>query len=91
MCDFGNPPKKPTTIFEDNQSAIAMSHNPQFHGRAKHIDIKHHFIREQVASKNISLEYCPTKEMAADIFTKGLAREQFCTLRNKVGVVPPEH
>ena len=31
----------PTTIFEDNQSAIAMTHNPQFHGRSKHIDIKY--------------------------------------------------
>ena len=87
MCDFGNPPKKPTTIYEDNQSAIAMSHNPQFHGCAKHIDIKHLHSR----GKNINLEYCPTREMAADIFTKGLAREQFCTLRSKTGIVPPEH
>ena len=42
--EFQCPPKAPTTIFEDNQSAITMSKNPQFRGRAKHIDIKHHFI-----------------------------------------------
>lgn len=35
-------------MYEDNQSAIAMTKNPQFHGRAKHISIKHHFVREQV-------------------------------------------
>ena len=53
----------PTTILEDNQSSIAMARNPQFHGRAKHIDIKHHFIRERVSDGLIELKYCPTNEM----------------------------
>ena len=75
--ELRSPPKSPTTIFEDNQSAIAMTKNPQFHGRAKHIDIKYHFIREQVNCGNAKLEYCPTEEMTADIFTKGLNRELF--------------
>ena len=87
FADLGRTPKGPTTIFEDNQSAIAMCKNPQHHGRAKHIDIKYHFIREQVANKNVKLEYCPTKVMTADMFTKGLAREQFYTLRSQAGVV----
>ena len=85
--DLGNPPKESTTIHEDNQSAIAMSKNPQFHGRAKHIDIKHHYVREQVNSGSVKLVYCPTNEMTADIFTKGLGREQFCRLREKAGIV----
>lgn len=38
-----------TTIHEDNQSAITMTKNPQFHGRSKHIGIKYHFIRDQVS------------------------------------------
>ena len=42
--ELNSPPDGPTTILEDNQSAIAMARNPQFHGRAKHIDIRHHFI-----------------------------------------------
>ena len=37
LTEMGNPPKTPTTMFEDNQSAIAMSKNPHFHGRAKHM------------------------------------------------------
>ena len=89
-AELGSPPEGPTVIFEDNQSAIAMCKNPQFHGRSKHIDIKHHYIREQVAGNNIKLICCPTKEMAADMFTKGLTREQFCTLRSKAGIVPFE-
>ena len=40
----------------------------------------------------IQLEYCPTEEMTADLFTKGLGREQFCNLRDMVGVIQlPEH
>ena len=48
-----NPPSGPTIIFEDNQSAICMSKNPPFHGRSKHINIKFHFIQEQVTANNI--------------------------------------
>jgi len=39
MSELGNAPTGPTTLFEDNQSAIAMTKNPQLHGRTKHIDI----------------------------------------------------
>ena len=46
--ELGNPPKGPTTILEDNQFSIAVARNAQFHRRAKHIDIRHHFIREEV-------------------------------------------
>ena len=81
-----------TTIFEHNQSAISMANNPQFHGRAKHIAIKHHFIREQVADGNIELKYCPTEDMIADMLTKGLQRERFVKLRQSAGVqVMPGH
>ena len=47
-CDLKNGPTEATVIFEDNQSTISMAQNPQFHGKAKHIGIKYHFIREQV-------------------------------------------
>lgn len=64
------------TILDDSQSAIAMTKNVQYHGRAKHIDIKYHFIRQQIEAKTVKLQYCPTSEMIADILTKGLSREQ---------------
>ncbi len=86
--ELGNPPDGPTTIMEDNQSSIAMAKNPQFHERAKHIDIRHHFVREQVASETVKLEYCPTHEMVADMLTKRLAQQRFCLLRKKAGLVP---
>lgn len=64
-----------------------MAKNPQFHGRAKHIDIRHHFVREQVANGTIKLDYCSTTDMTADIMTKGLARDQYCKLREKAGMI----
>lgn len=76
----------PTLIYEDNQSTIAMSKNPQFHGRSKHIGIKFHFIREQVANDRVELKYQQTDDMIADIFTKGLGLSKFTKLRELLGL-----
>ena len=84
--ELGNSPETATVIYEDNQSAISMTKNPQYHGKAKHIAIKYHFIREQVSNGTVNLQYCPTEEMVADMFTKGLSRERFCKLRDMAGV-----
>ena len=70
-----NRPQETVTVFEDNQSAICMAKNPQFHGRSKHISIKYHFVRDQVDKGTVKLKYCPTKEMIADMMTKGLPKE----------------
>ena len=67
---------KPTLIYEDNQSTICMAKNPQYHGRAKNIDIKLHYIHEQVEKKAIQLEYCESKNMVADMLTKALLSSQ---------------
>ena len=84
--DLGNQQSQPILIFEDNQSAISMAKNPQFHGRSKHINIKYHFIREQVCNGKIRLIYCPTEDMLADLFTKGIGSEKFERLRRLCGM-----
>jgi hypothetical protein len=66
-----------TTIFEDNQSAIALAKNPVHHARTKHIDIRHHYIREKLESGDIRLEYIHTSDMVADALTKPLPRPAF--------------
>ena len=50
-----------------------MTKNPVNHGRAKHIDIKYHHIRDEVKRGEVKLEYCETSAMLADIMTKGLS------------------
>jgi hypothetical protein len=73
-------------IYEDNQSAIAISKNPTHQGRTKHMRIKDLYIRERVAAKEISVVYCSTKENVADIFTKPLGRDRFELLRGGLGI-----
>ena len=77
----------PIVIYEDNQSAICLSKNPQFHGRSKHIDIKFHFIRDRVKEGTIVVEYCRSEDMLADMYTKGLYGEKFKRLRNMNGIL----
>ncbi|RVW94394.1 Copia protein [Vitis vinifera] len=59
-------------VFCDNTSAINISKNLVLHSRTKHIDIRHHFIRDLVENKVVSLEYVPTEGQIADILTKPL-------------------
>lgn len=62
-----------------------MAKNPQYHGRAKHIDIK---VRDSVSKQSIELKYCQTVNMVADMLTKGLPRDTFEKLRDMAGVQP---
>jgi len=75
---------QPITVYCDNTSVISLSKNPMMHSRTKHIPIKYHFLREQVAEQNIILEYISTKEHIADIFTKPVPREAFEHLHQKM-------
>jgi hypothetical protein len=64
--------EEPTIIYCDNTSSINLSKNTVQHYKEKHIPIKYHYLRDQKTNKNIKLEYIPTQEQVADIFTKPL-------------------
>jgi hypothetical protein len=83
MCPNATPPPVPL-ILSDNKSAIALAHNDGSHGSSKHIDIKHHFIREQVAAKFVSLQWVSTHDQVADIFTKVLKTHIFNKFRDQL-------
>ena len=70
-----------------NKSAIALSKNPVFHGRSKHIDIQFHKIQELVNEKEVLIDHCPTKEQVADTFTKPLKKELFYKLKKILGII----
>ena len=81
LTDLKNPPRQPTRIFEDSQSAICRAKNPQFHGRAKLTGIKYRFIREQVGKATVELQYCATQEMVADMLIKVLSPDHKATAK----------
>ena len=73
-----------TRILGDNQGALRLVLNPEFHARSKHIDVQYHYVRELLESNTISVEYIRTSEMAADCLTKPLKQG---LLRNNLDIL----
>jgi hypothetical protein len=63
-------------ILTDNQGAMALAKNPSHHQRSKHIDVRYHYVRQQVAKRTIQLDYVATADQAADQLTKPLSKVQ---------------
>jgi hypothetical protein len=76
----------PATILVDNQSAIDLTNNSRHHDRTKHIDIRHHFIRNAQENGLINVTHIPSEEQTADILTKLLAQPKFEQHRRGMGV-----
>ncbi|GJT12249.1 hypothetical protein Tco_0859291 [Tanacetum coccineum] len=77
---------KKIPLYCDNKSAIALSCNNVQHSRAKHIDVRYHFIKENVENGIVELYFVLTEYQLADIFTKPLPRERFNFLIDKLGM-----
>ena len=74
-----------TRIYSDNQGALRLTGNPEFHARSKHIDVQYHYVRELKEAGAIDVEYVPTGKMAADCLTKPLKRQKFTENLEMVG------
>ena len=86
LASFGVIVDKPIIIKEDNQGAIAIAKDPVKHTRAKHIDIRFHFLRDVVKRGDIQLEYCMTENMTADVLTNSVSKNKFVKCRNEMGL-----
>lgn len=86
LGELGLVQGEPTEIFVDNQGTIAFAKSQDFHGRSKHIDIRHHFVRECINRHDVAVSYCPTDTNLADLFTKALPRDRFNTLLSLLGL-----
>jgi len=73
-----------STVFGDNQSTIAVSKNGVKGERTKHVDVKYHFVTETVESGKVKLQWVPSAQQQADIFTKALASPIFLQLRKEL-------
>jgi len=76
----------PTVLHVDNQSAIAIAKNPEFHDRTKHIDVHYHFLRQVIEDGTVELCYTPTGDQVADALTKGLPPASFNKFQDAMGV-----
>lgn len=78
---------KPIEIHSDSQSAICLAENGNYSQRTKHIDVRHHFIREKIANKQIKLKYLSTANQVADIFTKALNSDKIQYFKKAMGLI----
>ena len=74
MEELGLHTQTGSTVYGDNQSAIAVSENGVKGERTKHVDVKYHFVTETVERGDVKLRWVPTTQQQADIFTKALGR-----------------
>ena len=86
LIELNYADEKPILLFEDNQSTICLAKSNKSHSKSKHMDIKYNFVKDMVNKNKVLLEYCPSSEMLADIFTKGLPSERFSRLRLLLGM-----
>jgi hypothetical protein len=71
----------------DNTSDISVAENPVLHSRTKHIEVRYHFLRDNVEIGNIDLIHVLTEKQLADILTKPLDQATFVRLRGELRVI----
>ena len=87
FSELGYRVKNASTLHLDNQSAIAVTRNPEHHGRMKHLDLRHYWLRDVVKAGIINVKYIPTASMPADIMTKTLPKATVEEMRRLLGLV----
>jgi hypothetical protein len=83
LQELNFPQTEPATLYLDNQAALKVSKEAEHQGRVKHMDLKWFWIRDAVEKKELRVEYVPTNQQVADIFTKPLSKIKhfhFCRL-----------
>ncbi|KAJ9547140.1 hypothetical protein OSB04_019683 [Centaurea solstitialis] len=88
LLDYGYKLKR-VPIYCDSESAIAITSNPVQHSKTKHIDIRYHFIKDNVEKGNIEMFFVQTDYQLADLFTKPLDEKRFNFLVSKLGMLTP--
>ncbi|KAI3700031.1 hypothetical protein L2E82_44644 [Cichorium intybus] len=78
-------------IFCDSTSAIAISHNPMQHSMTKHIDIRYHFLKDNIQKGHIELHFINTEDQIADVFTKALDETKFQYFLGRLGMLNPDN
>jgi hypothetical protein len=75
----------------DNESVIKIAYNPCEHSRIKHIDIRHHFLRDHAIKGDIIISHVRSNEQLADIFNKPLDEKRFQELRSELNIIDSQN
>jgi len=78
---------EPIMIYGDNQGALKLARNQEFHQRTKHIDTQWHFVRKALEDKKIRMDFVGTKDMIADGLTKALMGSKQVEMRENIGIL----
>ena len=84
LRSMGIKVRRPCVVYEDNSAALKIANNATAIKRTKHIDVRHHFLREHVNQGTIAILPVSTKEQLADVMTKVLGTELFLRFRNYI-------
>jgi hypothetical protein len=84
LAELGLGSATASTVYGDNQSAIAVSKNGVKGERTKHVDVKYHFVTDTIEKGDVQLQWIRTAEQQADLFTKALAAPVFLGLRKEL-------
>src|SRR5438477_2944063 len=84
--EMGHTFSSPSTLYIDNQSALAVAKNPEHHGRMKHLDLRFYWLRDEVEKGTISVVHLRTSDMPADILTKALGRVKVLEMLKMLGL-----
>lgn len=90
LCSIGFEALARVRILCDNNGARKLAENPVFHNRSKHIDVRHHYVREVLERGELKIIYTSTDEMTADILTKGLPRQKHLRCMKLLGLASVE-
>ena len=86
LADFLQRQEGATELYSDNMLALTLTKNAVLHSRTKHIDIRHHFIRDLVAKGTVEVMFCSTNQQVADILTKSLSSGKHEYFRLQMGI-----
>ena len=79
--------KESVIVNIDNQGAISLAKNPVHHQRSKHIDIRYHFIRNEIQNGIVDLKYVKSEDNVSDIFTKPVSKSKLLKFENIRGIL----
>ena len=87
--DIGLIQRDPNDLYCDNQGALTVCKDLEYHACTKHIQQKYHFVHDDVVGKGLAIvQYIPTSEMVADILTKALLCNKHSKFTTTMGLQP---